>query len=161
MAVLIIGMLTVGLIMTDMPLSPDKIQLYGLHKSFGLTILGLVFLRLSWRLTSITPPLPGHMGTLQRVTAHASHLALYGLMVAMPLTGWLMSSSSGFPVSWFGLFQAPDLVSPDKSLQPILKGMHTVGAYLFIGLIAIHIMAALYHHLICKDSILTRMIKSR
>lgn len=161
MAVLVIGLLAVGLIMTGMPLNPDKLALYGWHKSIGITVLGLALVRLSWRWLNITPPLPGHTGRAQRLAANGAHCLLYVLLLAMPLSGWLMSSAAGFPVAVYGWFHMPDLVSADKELRLLSNTLHELGAYLFIALISLHIIAALYHHLIYKDSTLTRMLYGR
>src|SRR5271169_2081632 len=84
MAILILGMLAVGLYMEGMPMSPDKFKLYGLHKSFGITILILVALRLGWKAVNYTPLLPGSLGVWEKRAAHAGHALLYALMFAMP-----------------------------------------------------------------------------
>jgi cytochrome b561 len=158
MALAIIGMLGLGLYMSDLPLGMDKVKLYGIHKSIGILILCTVVLRLGWRLTSRIPPLPQHMKPHERMAAHISHLLLYTLMFAMPLSGWLYSSAAGFPVSVFGLFTMPDMVASDKNVRDILHEIHEYSAFLLIGLITVHISAALLHHFYYKDTILTRMV---
>ena len=101
-AVLILGLAAVGLLMTELPTSPMKMQVYALHKSFGLTVLALTVLRLSWRLLAGSPEaLPG--GKLQSLAAKSVHGMLYVLLFAMPLSGWLYNSASGFPLRWFGM----------------------------------------------------------
>jgi len=114
MAVLVFGMLGVGLYMVDLPISPDKFKIYGWHKAFGVTVFVLVSARLVWRLVNVVPVLPSHLNRMQRFLAHGAHYLLYGALFAMPLSGWLMSSFAGFSVSFFGLFQLPDLVAADK-----------------------------------------------
>lgn len=158
MAALIIGMLALGLYMTGLPFSPDKLQLYGIHKAVGATILFLVALRLVWRLLNTVPPLPATLPAWQKWGAHLSHFGLYGLMFAMPLTGWLLSSAAGFPVSVFGLFTLPNLVAPDPQLRELFEGAHEILANLLILLIVAHFGAALKHHVIDKDNILKRML---
>lgn len=101
-ALLIIGLAIVGLIMTELPNSPLKMQIYALHKSFGLTVLALTLLRLAWRLVAGTPDdQPG--SRLQRLAAKAVHGLMYFLLLAMPLSGWLFNSAAGFPLRWFNL----------------------------------------------------------
>ncbi|MCB2099545.1 MAG: cytochrome b, partial [Rhodobacterales bacterium] len=124
MAGLIVVLVPLGVYMHELPLSPRKLELYGLHKSLGMTLLGLAVLRILWRLMDPPPPPVAGAPAWQNRAAGAVHLALYGLMVAMPLSGWIMSSAANFPVSVFGLFTAPNLVGPDKGLEDLAKGVH-------------------------------------
>lgn len=158
MALLIIGMLALGLYMDGLPLSADKLRLYGIHKATGAIILFLVALRLIWRLVNLVPPLPSTLPKWQRLGAHLGHLGLYALMFAMPVTGWLLSSAAGFPVSVFGLFTLPNLISPDPQLRELFSGAHELLANALIVLIIAHVAAALKHHFIDKDTILRRML---
>ncbi len=158
MGLAIIGMLAVGLYMTGLELSPDKLKLYGLHKAIGITLLSAFILRVLWRLVNVIPSLPDAIPAWERWAAHASHFLLYTLMLAMPMTGWLMSSYAGFPVSVFGLFTMPDLVAADKEMAEVMKEVHEWLAYGLIALITVHAGAALKHHFIDKDMILRRML---
>jgi len=158
MAIIIPTMLCLGVYMAGLPLSPQKLNLYGWHKSFGTLVLILVTLRLLWRLHNITPQLPQHMIQIQKIAAHTSHILLYCCMFLMPLSGWLMSSSAGFSVSFFQIFQLPDLVEPNKIWHLRFKLTHTVTAITLFTLIIIHLSAALLHHFYYKDTILTRML---
>ena len=155
---LIAVLLTVGFIMTDLENGPDKFKMYGMHKAFGICVLGLVFLRLVWKLINTSPALPDTLNRLQKMAARGLHWILYGLMFAMPLSGWAMSSAAGFPVSVFGLFTLPNLVSPDKALLEALKEVHETIAYAIIVLVSLHIIAALMHHFHYKDNVLRRML---
>jgi len=146
LALLIIGMLTLGLYMEGVPLGPDKFKLYGLHKSTGITVLLLVALRLGWKFANVSPLLPDAMAAWEKFAAKAGHWTLYALMFAMPLSGWGMSSAAGLPVSVFGLFTLPDLVQPDKILKHNLQELHETLAWVLIGLIVLHALAALLHH---------------
>jgi len=157
MALLIIGMLCVGLYMTSLAMSPQKLKIYGLHKEFGVIVLMLVILRLSWCLASITPSLSS-LPYLERLAARSMHLAFYGFMIVMPFTGWLMSSAAGFPVSFFGLFTLPDLVAPSPQWMAIFKETHKYLAFALIAAIAAHVAAAFKHLLIDKDDIMRRML---
>src|ERR1700744_670451 len=94
----------------DLPLGSHKLGLLARHKSFGMTILMLAVLRLIWRLFNKPPPLPADMSKIERLLAHVTHIGLYVLLFAMPLTGWLMSSAKNYSVSWFGFFISPALL---------------------------------------------------
>ena len=158
MAILLFGLLALGFYMHDLPLSPEKLKLYSWHKWAGVTAFLLVLVRLGWRVTHIPPALPESMPKLMQLAAHAGHLALYGLMLAIPLSGWLMSSAKGFQTVWFGVLPIPDLLDKNKELGDLLKTVHQSLNILFIVTLAGHIGAALKHHFIDKDDILTRML---
>ena len=158
MALAVVVMLAVGLYMEDLPPSPDKFRIYGIHKSIGALILIAAFLRLGWRFLNVAPPLPDSLPRWQKLAAHGMHAALYLLLLLMPLSGWLMSSAAGFPVSVFGWFTLPSLVSPDKKLFDALVKTHGLLANVLMAAGAAHILAALKHHFIDKDNILRRML---
>lgn len=157
-AVIILGLLGLGLYMTGLPLGATKLKLYRWHKEFGILILMMVALRLGWRLANIVPVLPAHLATWQRLAAHAVHYSLYVFMIANPLTGWIISSASGLPVSFFGLFVLPDLVAPSEATRLLFTNIHTWLAYGLIAALCAHTGAALQHHFIYKDDILRRML---
>jgi cytochrome b561 len=161
MAVMIFGLLALGIYMHDLPLSPEKLKLYSWHKWAGVTVFLLVLIRLLWRITHRPPPLPASMPKAMQWAAHAGHLALYGLMIAIPLSGWLMSSAKGFQTVWFGVLPIPDLIGKDKELGDLLHEVHETLNYLLMFTLAGHIGAALKHHLIDKDDVLTRMLPER
>jgi cytochrome b561 len=158
MAVLLMGMLGLGFYMADLPLSPDKLQLYAWHKWVGVSVFLLVWLRLVWRITHRPPPYPASMSRAQQWLAHGGHWALYGLMVIIPLTGWLMSSAKGFQTVWWGLWPIPDLLAKDKALGHSLQELHEALNGLLLVLIGGHAAAALKHHWIDRDGILNRML---
>lgn len=157
MAIIIIGMLGLGLYMVQLPISPQKLKLYGLHKEFGVLVLGLTVLRLLWRIVSVHPSLPTYMPNWQKIAAYSAHFAFYIFMLAMPITGWIMSSAAGFPVSFFGLFTLPDLVSADEKLRLLFASIHEFLAYIFIITILIHVAATLQHYVVYKHNLLRRM----
>jgi cytochrome b561 len=142
----------------DLPLGSAKIATLAQHKSFGITILFLALLRMTWRWMNPVPGVPSTMPRWQRLGAHASHLGLYALLFVTPLLGWTMSSARNFSVSWFGLFTLPDLVSPNRPLYDFLHEAHEVAAKLIFGLALLHAAAALKHHFIDKDNVLRRML---
>jgi cytochrome b561 len=151
----------VGLYMHDLPLSPSKLQIYSWHKWAGVTAFLLVVIRLAWRATHRPPALPAAMPAALRIAAHAGHGLLYLLMVAIPLTGWLMSSAKGFQTVYFGVLPIPDLLAKDKELGDLLSGVHTWLNYLLAAVVVGHVAAALKHHLVDRDDVLLRMLPRR
>ncbi len=159
MAFAILGAGAVGMYMTSLAASPQKFQIYALHKSVGLVLLGLVALRLAWRFANPTPKLPPHTPIFQRKVAAATHVALYGFMAAIPFTGYLMHSASSIPFKLFGVWTVPKLFAEPN--QEILKAAKMAHEWLFIALlvlVALHIAAALKHHFVNRDDILKRMV---
>lgn len=128
------------------------------HKSVGITILGLAVLRLAWRWMNPTPPLPNDLKPYERMLAHFTHGALYVLLFAMPLSGWMMSSARGFPVSWFNRVQLPDLVPKSKPLYDAMLQTHDLLAWALAAVVVLHVAAALKHHYVLKDDVLRRML---
>ncbi len=146
-----------GLTMADMALSPEKLKFFSWHKWAGITLLGLVALRLLWRLLRQPPPmLP--MPAWQRRSAAAVHGLMYLLMFAIPLSGWLMSSAAGVQVVYLGMFPLPDLVAKNKALFDLLKEVHESLNFTLLALVAVHLAGALKHHLMDGDATLSRMI---
>lgn len=154
----ILGTLALGFYMVDLPLSPNKLQLYAWHKWAGMSILVLSIVRLAWRLSHPAPALPADMSPMLRLAAHAGHWLLYALMLAIPMSGWLMSSVQGFTVVWFGVITLPDLVPQNAELGALLRTVHIVLNWSLILTLVGHIGAALHHHLIKKDEVMRRML---
>jgi cytochrome b561 len=155
---LIIVQYTLAEIAEDLPLGMEKFRILALHKSFGITILGLAVLRLLWRWTNPTPELPNTLKPYEKFLARLTHFALYVLLFAQPITGWMLSSASNFPVSYFGWFPLPNLVAPDKELQHLLHEVHENLFRAIVVLAILHIAAALKHHFWFKDDVLKRML---
>ncbi len=158
MAILLICLFAIGVYMHELPLSPWKLQVYSWHKWAGVTAFILVLARLAWRLTHRPPPLPLNMPRSAELAAHAGHALLYLLMIAIPLTGWLMSSAKGVQTVYFGMIPLPDLLAKNKELGNLLQGVHAWLNYMLAAIVVIHIAAALKHHFIDKDNVLTRML---
>lgn len=157
-AIAIVTTFSVGLYMSDLPLSPDKLKIYSWHKWAGVTIFLLVAFRLMWRLTHRPPPLPVGMPAWQYTAAEAAHWLLYALMIAVPLSGWLMSSAKGFQTVYFGVLPLPDLLAKNKGLGKTLETVHQALNFTMAGLVLAHAGAALKHHFIDRDAVLARML---
>jgi cytochrome b561 len=161
MALLLAGMLALGFYMSDLKLSPAKLQLYSWHKWAGVTIFLLLLVRAGWRLTHRPPALPSGMPAWLRRVAGATHGLLYVLMFAIPLSGWLMSSAKGFQTVWFGVLPIPDLLPKDRALGEQLAEVHESLNILLLAVVAAHVAAALKHHFIDRDGVLRRMLPAR
>ena len=161
-AISIILMIPLGLFMEDLPIA-IRFDAFVFHKSLGITVLALSIFRLIWRLLNPPPALPDSMTPLEKFSANAVHWVLYFLMIAMPLTGWLMvSASKKFPTMFFWMAEVPFIPMPEgidaKATAVMFKDYHY---WLGIGaavLIVAHAGAALKHHFITKDGILRRML---
>lgn len=158
MAILIVGLIILGLYMTRIPLNPFKLKLYGWHKEVGMLVLFLVVFRLCWRIMNTNPQLPIEMPLWEKISAHCVHWVFYFFMFALPLSGWLLTSSAGLPASFFGLFVLPDLISANEEQRFLFTQIHDWLGYILIGFICLHTLAALKHHFINKDDILQRML---
>ncbi|HEV2213391.1 MAG TPA: cytochrome b [Gammaproteobacteria bacterium] len=158
---LVIVQFVLGVTAHGLPISLERLQLLARHKSFGMTLFAIVILRLLWRLYSPAPPLPGGMSRLQTLAAHLSHILLYGLLLVMPVVGWISSSASHLTVSWFGLFAFPDLVGPDPQLARIAKQVHMDMAWMLFALACLHVLAACWHQWWRQDDALLRMLPFR
>ena len=135
------------------------------HKALGLSVLVLSLFRLIWRLIHRPPELPDSMKKSEKWLAHIGHWMLYALMIAIPLTGWVVVSTSvyGLPTMFFGLFEWPHLpwiseLSNKNQWHDFAEGAHGLMAYAMMGLLGGHIIAALKHHFINRDEVLTRMV---
>jgi cytochrome b561 len=155
---LIIVQVTLAWIADDLPLGMKKLAMLARHKSVGITILALAVIRLLWRWANPTPALPDTLRPYERGLARFTHAALYFLLFAMPLSGWMMSSARGFPVSWFSVIQLPDLVPKNKPLYEALLETHDTLAVTLGVVVALHVAAALKHHYMLKDDVLRRML---
>jgi cytochrome b561 len=158
MAILLIILFAVGLYMHELPLSPWKLKIYSWHKWAGVTAFLLVLARLAWRFAHHPPALPATMSSSMRLAAHAGHAVLYLLMIAIPLSGWLMSSAKGFQTVYFGVLPLPDLLAKNKELGDLLREVHEALNWILLVVVVGHVGAALKHHLIDKDDVLTRML---
>jgi len=161
MAALLVSLLALGLYMVRLPdagFDTLKIWLILYHKSLGMLALALAALRLGWRVTNALPRLVENLPDWQKVVARFVHLTFYALMFALPISGWLMSSASGFPVSFLGLFNLPDLIGRDDYLFQVFVAVHKCLANALVALLLVHAGAALRHHFLFEDDTLHRML---
>lgn len=125
------------------------------HETLGLIALFLVFLRLSWKLANPTPVASGQ--PWQQIAKRAAHVALYVLMIAVPVVGYAMVDAKGYDVAFFG-WTAPDLVATDKALADRLNDLHSILAWALTAVVAVHIGAAVWHQVIVRDGTMQRML---
>ncbi len=151
----------IGLYMVGLPLGLAKLKVYLLHKALGITVLALVLLRLLWRLVDRHPRYPAGMPRWQVGAARASHVLLYLLLLAVPVSGWVYNSASGFPLPWFGLVDLPAIAPVSKPLAHLALTVHKTAFWTLAALVLLHIAAALEHHVRRRDTVLTRMLPWR
>lgn len=165
-AVFIIGMVPFGLVFTDFENrgwieavfgAGQFNELYNLHKGTGIVVLALVLARIGaklvWPAPRHSPPLP----LPQRVAATLTHAALYVLMVATPVLGWLGTGAFPAPMPVWGLFEMPTLIGPNRELANVLLRWHSICAFALAALAVIHIAAALYHRNVRQDGVFQRI----
>lgn len=166
-AVLMIGNLLLGLLAEDLPDEQIRFAI-DTHKSIGISVLGLVVLRILWRLGHKPPPFSAGMAAWERALAHLTHFGLYVFMLWMPLTGWLHDSAwkaaPEIPMRLFGLFEFPRvswvMTQPDDTkewLHGLFGEMHEIGGYVLIALILLHLAGALKHQFIDGEPEFRRM----
>jgi len=153
----VVGLCVVGFLMQELPSGKFKLDVYAVHKSFGLTVLGLTMLRLLWRLVAGAPR-PEPMPRIQAFAATVSHGLLYVVLLAMPLSGWLYNSAAGFPLKWFGQFALPRLFTRDRDVAELAVEAHETLFLVLAALVTIHAAAALLHHYVFRDRTLQRML---
>ena len=161
MAALIITLVLLGIYMVRLPdvgFDAKKIILILVHKQMGMLALALGAVRLAWRQLNPLPSLAATLPEWQQVAAIFVHLCFYALIIALPISGWVMSSAAGIPVSFLGLFTLPDLVPYDEYLFEQLRQIHDWLGYLMAACIGIHAVAALRHHFLLRDETLRKML---
>ena len=157
-AALILAMIPVGLLMVQDGLDRSLGDaLYLFHKNVGSLLIVIIALRLVWRLTHPPAPLPATMPDWQRRVAGLSHLALYGLVIVMPLSGYVRVRAGGFPIEGLDALGLPTLVPRSKPLADAASSLHELAAWALMGVLALHVGAALHHALIRRDGVWARM----
>lgn len=139
-----------------------KMAFYAIHESAGLTILFAAIARILWKMRNPPPPHPAHLPAPMRIAATATHHGLYALLILQPILGFLATNAWGFPMqgrtAYLGLIDLPKFMEAWVGLAEVLSWAHTIGAYLFVLLLAAHISGAIFHHAIRKDGTLMRML---
>jgi len=160
LALMIVGSFCLGLYMSGLPFSIQRVKLFNWHKWAGMTILALTLLRLLWRLRH-APPSEAPGPHWQQTAAKATHRAMYLLCFAIPLVGWAYSSAAGFQIVVFGLLPMPNLLPVDTELAKSIKPAHAWLAYALAALVVLHVAAGLKHHFVDHDGLLNRMRPGR
>lgn len=153
---LILAVLPVAWVVVSLPPSPERSWLFVIHRSLGITIFTLVAIRLAWRAMNPPPPLPGGTSQAMELIGRLTHWLLYALLLLMPISGYLQSAS-GKPVSYFGLFDLPALPE-NKSLDDAAETAHLLGQWAIYALVALHVLATVWHVAVRRDGLLSRML---
>ncbi len=157
----IIGLVTLGLYMSGLESGhPDRLELYMLHKSLGVTVLGLAVLRLISRALTYIPAMPNGLMGVEKLLAKTVHALLYVAMFAMPVSGIVMSNAAGYEVKWFG-YALPRVTEKAAKLGEFAHESHELGGYILIALISLHVLGALKHRFIDRNKdndVLSRML---
>lgn len=158
-ALLIVCGFTLGWVMTDIPgLTPTKLKYFSWHKWIGCTVFALAVLRVIWRASHPAPALPRRVSDWQRGIAHGVHGLLYVLILVIPLAGYLYSSAANVPVVYLGMLPLPRLIAPNPMLKEVFKNTHIYLNWVLLGVVILHVLAALKHQFIDRDGLLSRML---
>lgn len=162
MALLILGMIGVGAYMTELAKEdPLRAQLFAMHKSIGVTLLGLALIRLLWNLVCRPPEMPAVLKRHEVIISKATTGTLYLLMLATPIAGYLVSDTGGKPISYFGQFDLPMLMEKNHDLHEALEEVHGFLAWSMLALVGLHVLGALKHRFFDMDpeaDVLKRML---
>ncbi|HMB59868.1 MAG TPA: cytochrome b [Xanthomonadales bacterium] len=161
MAALILGQVVLGKYAHGLDRSMEKLNVMMWHKSIGISLLLLLLLRLAWTWFNPRPAWSGKAKRWAVAGQRASHAALYLLMFAIPLTGWLSNSAKAVPFRLFRVIPWPDLIDPDPAMGERFEAWHEGLVTAILILLGVHIAAAFWHHFYRRDEVLIRMIKRR
>ena len=156
-AAIVITMLSLSFFLEDVPTNYQS-QAYLLHKSFGLTVLALMILRITWIAHAGRPTLPVTVAHWQKLLSRTVQYSFYVLLILMPLSGWIMSCAANHIPSYFGLFSVPLPAIPlNQALAGWMDQVHSIIAWILIVLVVLHVLGALKHHFIDQDGVLGKM----
>ncbi len=156
---LVLSLIALGIYMHDIPKGdPDRAFFFNLHKSIGVTVGLLMLIRLWWRRKNLPPALPNTIPGWQRRLSKLSHGLLYGVLIVMPVIGFAALQFTKYGVTYFGLFKISPMGSNNPEIRDWLQSIHHDLSYVIMGLIAIHILAAMYHWIVLRDGIIRRML---
>ena len=156
-ALLVIMMIPAGLIMTSGVDRSLQNVLFAFHKSVGSILLLLIAFRIVWRLTHPVYPLPASVGAMQRLAAHATHFGLYFFLIVMTVSGYVRVTTGGFPIELFDALGIPPLFPRSETVANTAKAIHAVAKYGLMLLIVMHVGAAVFHGLLLRDGVFSRM----
>lgn len=156
-ALMVFAMIPAGLVMSEVDSKPVQDTLFLFHKNGGAVLILLLAFRLIWRATHRAPPLPDSLPAIQKLAAHATHVALYFILIVMALSGYVRVRAGGFPVELLDAIGVPSMIPRDDALAATAKAIHANAKFALGLLIALHVGAAAYHGLIRKDGVFSRM----
>lgn len=157
-AALVLVQIALGWVAVSLQVSPLKLDLFVWHKSIGLVVLALVVVRMLWRLANPAPAPPAAAAAWERRAARASHVLLYLTLIALPVTGWILNSAANIPFRVFRRVLLPAIVPPDDRTAEFAARAHLALFVVLAVLLAVHVGAALWHHFVRRDDVLTRML---
>ena len=159
---LILAVVVIGLTMGELERGSDPRRIaYALHKSLGITVLALALLRVSARAFTRAPVAAATGPAWAPRLAQATHLLMYALMFAVPLSGWWLNSVAGQPLPWFGLVDIPALADRNPDLRGPVRAAHTWLFWSLAALVGLHVLAAALHQCVLRDGTLSRMLPGR
>jgi len=157
-ATLVIGQFALGWLMQEIAKQPPgaRAAAFNFHKSLGLTLLALMLLRLTWRLTHKPSALPAAMPAWQSRLAHGTHWLIYATLIALPLVGYLGSEFSGYPVKYFGI-ALPAWLGKNPQAKDLMSLAHLTLTWVLAGAVTLHLAGVVKHGLVDNDGLLARM----
>jgi cytochrome b561 len=158
-AAMVLGLFAHGLWIEDLDRGQAAFQVW-LHCAVGISLLAIAAVGFFWWLINVVPAEPAGMPLWQRRAAKLAHWVLYGLIFSATVAGWALTGAMRDPVAveLFGFIGVPPLIGPGAPDHRLLEEAHELFSYLLIGLVAVHVSAALYHHFVLRDSVLGRML---
>jgi cytochrome b561 len=153
--ILVLPMLYYGFNAENLP-KEDRLGFFQLHAGVGIIVLLLMLARLVWRRSHPVPPLPADLPRWQQIASKATHHGLYFLVILQPVLGLIITGASKFNLKAFGVLGLQ--IAPNETIHGIAEELHGINAWVITALIALHVLAALYHHFIRKDVVLRRML---
>ena len=135
-----------------------KLEMFIVHKSTGMLLLLVIFIRVIWRLVNPAPRPSKHLSTTQRKLVFIGQILMYVLLFAIPISGWVINSAGDLPLLWFGLFEIPPITGPSVVVEAYAKTAHLILICILASIVLLHISAALHHHWVKRNDILKRML---
>ena len=155
--VLLVVQFAVAWTMPDIHKDTKPVDLIAWHLSVGLSILLIMLIRLGWRARSAVPPPPADLPPVLQLVSGVTHFVLYGLLIVLPLLGWINASSRGWTVALFGVIPLPPLSPSGASWGHEMGDIHQLVAWVLLAAAGLHVLGALYHQFILRDGLLRRM----